>query len=360
MKRLFRRIAGLSALFGLMLVGALAAACGDNATPTTTQGEPSGTSTPGGNSTATSTPQNLSGQVQIDGSSTVYPVTEAVAEEFMKINRNVQVTVGISGTGGGFKRFCGGETDISDASRPITDSEIEECANNGVEYVEIPVAYDGLSVMVNPQNDWVTSMTVEELKMIWEPGSTINNWNQVRPEWPNEEIVLVGAGTDSGTFDYFTEVIVDEAKASRADYIASEDDNVLVQAIADSQYALGYFGYAYYVENPGKLKLVAIDEGEGLGPILPSEETISNGSYSPLSRPLFVYVKTTAAQRPEVREFVTYYLSDQGIELAEEVGYIALPDSVYNGVRKRFNEGKTGTVYVESSEGKTLEELFAE
>jgi phosphate transport system substrate-binding protein len=354
MKGFSKRVLGLGALLVFMLTAALAAACGDSTTLTTTQGTPGTTATPA------ATSQNLSGEIAVDGSSTVYPITEAVAEEFMSANRNVQVTVGISGTGGGFKRFCAGEIDISDASRPISKAEIDECAKNGIQFIEIPVAYDGLSVVVNPQNDWVTSMTTAELKAIWEPGSTINNWNQVRPEWPNEKIVLVGAGTDSGTFDYFTEVINGKAKASRADYIASEDDNVLVQAIADSKYALGYFGYSYYIENSEKLKLVSIDEGKGRGPVEPSVQTINDGSYSPLSRPLFIYLEATAAQSLEVKAFVNYYLSDTGIEPAEEVGYVALPDAVYNGVRNRFEQSKTGTVYVEGSAGKTLEELFAE
>lgn len=297
--------------------------------------------------------------VRIDGSSTVFPITEAVAEEFMKLHRNVQVTVGISGTGGGFKRFCAGETDISDASRPISASEIAECAKNGIQFVELPVAYDGLSVVVNPENNWAGSMTMAELKRIWEPSSAINKWNQVRPEWPNEEIVLVGAGTDSGTFDYFTEAVVGRAKASRPDYIASEDDNVLVQAIADSRYALGYFGYSYYVENKDKLKLAAIDDGKGGGPVLPSGGTITDGSY-PLSRPLLIYVAASAEQTTGIKELVEYYLSDEGIALAEEVGYIALPQEVYQAVRNRFEQGKAGTVYVESASGKTLEELYVE
>ncbi len=268
----------------------------------------------------------LSGTVKLDGSSTVFPISEAVGEEFQKLNPNVRVTVGISGTGGGFKKFCAGETDISDASRPIKDSERELCAKNGITYEEFKVAYDGLSVMVNPQNTWVDYFTVAELKKIWEPNSTVKTWKDVRPNWPNEKIILAGADTDSGTFDYFTEVIVGKEKSSRSDYTASADDNVLVQAISGEKNALGYFGYAYYVENPGKLKLVAIDAGNGS--VLPSEKTILDGSYKPLSRPLFIYVTKESLNRPEVREFAKYYLTT-GKDLVSQAGYVRMPDSVY-------------------------------
>lgn len=268
----------------------------------------------------------LSGSVKIDGSSTVFPISEAVGEEFQKLYPNIRVTVGISGTGGGFKKFCSGETDISDASRPIQDPERSLCANNSITYEEFKVAFDGLSVMVNPQNTWVDSMTVAELKKIWEPGSTVKTWKDVRPNWPGEKIILVGADTDSGTFDYFTEAIVGKEKSSRSDYTASADDNVLVQAIAGEKYAIGYFGYAYYVENKDRLKLVAIDSGKG--PILPSEQTINDGTYKPLSRPLFIYVNKESLNRPEVKEFVKYYLTT-GKELLPQVGYVKMPDSVY-------------------------------
>lgn len=268
----------------------------------------------------------LSGTVKLDGSSTVFPISEAVGEEFQKLYPNVRVTVGISGTGGGFKKFCAGETDISDASRAIKDSEKELCAKNGITYEEFKVAFDGLSVMVNPQNTWADYLTVAELKKIWEPNNTVKTWKDVRPNFPNEKIILVGADTDSGTFDYFTEAIVGKEKSSRSDYTASADDNVLVQAIAGEKYALGYFGYAYYVENPGKLKLVAIDAGKG--PVLPSEQTINDGTYKPLSRPLFIYVKKESMKRPEVKEFAKYYLT-AGKELVRQVGYVKMPDSVY-------------------------------
>ena len=264
----------------------------------------------------------LTGTVRIDGSSTVFPVTEAVAEEFQIENRAVRVTVGISGTGGGFKKFCSGETDISDASRPIKDSEREMCAANGIEPIEVTVAFDGLAVMVNPQNDFASCMTVDELKRIWEPGSAISRWSQVRDGWPDKKIKLYGPGTDSGTFDYFTEAIVGEEDASRPDFTASEDDNVLVQGVAGDQFALGYFGYAYYAENTDKLKLVAIDDGHGC--VAPSPETVQGGAYTPLSRPLFIYLNRTALDRPEVKAFVRYYLTNAP-ELVPQVGYVPAP-----------------------------------
>ena len=270
---------------------------------------------------------SLSGTIEIDGSSTVYPITEAVAEEFRKIYPQMRINVGISGTGGGFKRFVVGETQISDASRPIKDSEKEQAAKNNIEWVEMRVAYDGLSVMVNPQNTWVTSMTTAELKKLWEPSSAIKRWNQIRSDWPDRPINLYGPGTDSGTFDYFTEAIVGKEDASRPDYTASEDDNVLVQGIAGDPNALGYFGYAYYAENKDKLKLVAIDSGSG--PMLPSEQTILDGTYKPLSRPIFIYINTAALARPEVKEFVRFYMTE-GPKLVSEVGYVPMPANVYS------------------------------
>lgn len=270
-------------------------------------------------------PDGLSGTVKADGSSTVFPISEAVGEEYQKLHQKVRVTIGISGTGGGFKKFCTGETDINDASRPIKDSEIEICKSNDIEWMEMKVAFDGLSVLVNPGNTWVDSLTVAELKSIWEPGSKVKTWKDVRTDWPGEGIYLVGPDTDSGTFDYFTEVIVGEEKASRADYTASADDNVLVQAIAGEKYSLGYFGYAYYIENKDKMKLVAIDGGNG--PVLPSGQTINNGTY-PLSRPLFIYVNKESLNRPELKEFVRYYLTE-GKEFVPQVGYVKMPDSVY-------------------------------
>lgn len=268
----------------------------------------------------------LGGDIEVDGSSTVFPITEAVAEEFRKSNPGVQVNVGVSGTGGGFKRFTDGETEISDASRPIKKSEAEAAAANGIEYLELEVAIDGLSVMVSPQNDFVECLTVEQLKTIWEPGSSVKTWNDVDPTWPDSRLNLYGPGTDSGTFDYFTEVIMGEAQVSRPDYTASEDDNVLVQGIGGDRNALGYFGYAYYIENPGKLKLVAVDGGEGC--VEPTDETIENGTYQPLSRPLFIYVNKASLDRPEVKAFVEFYMENVA-ELATEVGYIRLSEQKY-------------------------------
>ena len=269
---------------------------------------------------------NLSGTIEIDGSSTVFPVSEAVAEEFHKLHPRVNVNVGISGTGGGFKRFTVGETDISDASRPIKATEAAAATNNGIDYIELLVGTDGLSVVVNPQNDFAQCLTVEELKRVWEPGSTINNWSQVRSGFPDRPLRLYGADTDSGTFDYFTEEIVGEAQASRSDYTASADDNVLVQGIGGDRNALGYFGYAYYAENQDKVKLVAVDAGDGC--VTPTASTIESGQYKPLSRPLFIYVSKESLDKPEVKAFVEFYMIS-GRSLVREVGYVSLADSAY-------------------------------
>jgi phosphate transport system substrate-binding protein len=269
----------------------------------------------------------LKGDVKIDGSSTVFPISEAVAEEFMKIHKDVRVTVGVSGTGGGFKKFCLGETDISDASRQVKDLERDACAEKDIQFIELAVAFDGLSVMVNPDNDFVDHLTVEELNKIWEPESEINNWKDVRPGFPDLEIKLYGPGTDSGTFDYFTDEINGGEGASRPDYTASEDDNVLVKGIAGDKGSLGYFGYAYYIENTDKLKLVAIDGGDG--PVLPTPETINNGAYAPLSRPIFIYTSISSLiNKPQVLEFVKFYLTE-GPTLVPEVGYIEMPAEDY-------------------------------
>mgnify|MGYP003388187925 CR=1 FL=1 len=273
--------------------------------------------------------QKLTGTVEIDGSSTVYPISEAVAEEFNKIHPKVRVNVGVSGTGGGFKRFTIGEIDISDASRPMKDpKETNVAAENGINYVELRLGTDGLSVVVSPDNDFVDCLTTDELKTIWEPESTINNWSQVRPEFPDQKMRLYGPDTDSGTFDYFTEEIMGEAQLSRPDYTASADDNVLVQGIAGDKGSLGYFGYAYYQENIGKLKLVAVDNG--LGCVKPSLTTIPSGEYSPLSRPLFIYVNTDSYKnKPAVNELVNFYMI-YGPELTNEVGYVSSDSSVYS------------------------------
>ena len=277
----------------------------------------------------------LSGTIEIDGSSTVFPVSEAVAEEFGKLHPDVRVNVGVSGTGGGFKRFTVGETDISDASRPIKDAEAQAAADNGIEYYPLRVAMDGLSVMVSPDNDFVECLTTDQLKMIWEPGSTVTKWSDVDPSWPSSDIALYGPDTDSGTFDYFTEEIMGEAQLSRPDYTASADDNVLVQGIAGGKYSLGYFGFAYYQENQDKLNLVAVDSGNGC--VLPTSESIENGTYSPLSRPLFIYVSKQSMERPEVKAFVEFYL-DNAADLAQEVGYIKLGDDEYASNREAIKQ----------------------
>ena len=280
----------------------------------------------GGGGESGSEDGSLSGPIEIDGSSTVYPISEAVAEEFQRENQATRVAVGVSGTGGGFKRFCAGETDISNASRPIKESEAEECGRNDVRFTEVRVAWDGLSVVTNPSNDFVACLTTDELKRIWEPGSTIDNWSQVRSGFPAKALKLYGPGTDSGTFDYFTEAIVGEEDASRPDYTASEDDNVLVQGVEGDPGALGYFGFAYYEENADRLKLLGVDGGTGC--IQPSVETIENQTYAPLSRPLFIYVSDVGLAKPQVEAFVEYHL-EEGAELVRSVGYIALQPEQY-------------------------------
>ncbi len=288
----------------------------------------------------------LSGDIAIDGSSTVFPITEAVAEEFGDLTGgNVRTVVGISGTGGGFKKFCTNETAISDASRPIKQKEVDLCIAAGIEYIEIPVAIDGLSVLVNPENDFVDCLTAEQLNQIWSPESegVVMTWNQVDPSWPAEEIKLYAPGVDSGTFDYFTEAINGDGGVSRGDFVASEDDNVLVQGISGDTYSLGYFGYAYYVENQDKLKAVSIDGGAGC--VAPTDEAINNGFYAPLSRPLFIYVRSDAAAAEHVSEFVRYYLSEDGQQLAASVGYIPFPSRVYDLGLAKFEARTTGTVF---------------
>ncbi|HLG02649.1 MAG TPA: PstS family phosphate ABC transporter substrate-binding protein [Bacteroidia bacterium] len=284
---------------------------------------------------------SLAGEVRIDGSSTVYPITEAVAEDFGNENKGVVIAVAESGTGGGFKKFGRGEIDINDASRPIKSTEDSLCKTNNISYIELLVAFDGLAVVVNPQNDWCKDITVAELKMLWEPAAQgkITKWSQVRNGWPDQEIHLFGAGSQSGTFDYFTEAIVGISKASRGDYTASEDDNVLVQGIAGDKYALGFFGLAYFASNKDKLKLVAVNSGNG--PVLPSVETVKNKSYTPLGRPLFIYVSSSAVKRPEVVAFTEYYL-DQAAKLSEEVGYVPLSEDETKTEKEKFQAFVSG------------------
>lgn len=309
---------------------------------------------------AFSTQRNL---ITIDGSSTIYPITEAVAEEFRKVNPEIRVIVGVSGTGGGFKKFSRKEIDINNASRVIRPSEVEFCKKQGVEYIELPVAYDGLAVVVNPQNHWVKTMTVEELKTLWRPEAEgkVLYWSEIRPEWPKKRINLYGPGVDSGTYDYFTEAIVGKRGASRTDFVASEDDNILVQGVATDPFGLGYFGLAYYEANKDILKPVAIDDGKddtGKGGILPTFKTVAEGTYQPLSRPLFIYVRKDAAKRPEVRRFVEFYLRNAK-ELVKEVGYIPLSDKAYKLALRRFKRGITGSVFgAEGLEGMPVEKIL--
>jgi len=302
--------------------------------------------------------------IQLDGSSTVFPISEAVAEEFQKANPTIRVTVEISGTGGGFQKFCRGETDISDASRPIRPTEIANCQKAGIEYIELPIAYDGLAVVVNPKNSWATSVTVAELKTLWSPEAQgkVLRWNQVRPSWPDREIRLFGAGVDSGTYDYFTDAVVGKEGASRGDFTSSEDDNVLVQGVSSDDLALGFIPYAYVESNQGKLKLVPVDDGKadnGDGPLTPSAETVQNGTYQPLSRPLFIYVARKAADRPEVQRFVASYFDASA--LIREVGYVELTPQIYDLAKRHFAERKVGTAFGAggSQVGLTLEQLLA-
>ncbi len=297
--------------------------------------------------------------VKIDGSSTVYPVTEAVAEDFQKAKKNaVKVTVGISGTGGGFKKFCRGEIDISDASRPILKAEMEICKQAGIQYYELPVAFDAITVVVNPKS-FLKDISVAQMKAMWEPAAQgkVTKWNQIDPSWPDAPIKLFGPGADSGTFDYFTEAVVGKAKSSRGDYTASEDDNVLVQGISRDVNAIGYFGYAYYAENTSKLKALPVLEKEGKAAVMPSEKTVLDGSYQPLSRPIFIYVNAKSLEKPEVKEFVEYYMKE-GAKLAKEVKYVPLPAKAYTVNLEHLSKKKIGTVFGGNAEvGITIEEL---
>lgn len=303
--------------------------------------------------------------ISIDGSSTVFPITEAVAEEFQTLKKNkVRVTVGISGTGGGFKKFCRGETDVQDASRPIQASELETCTKAGIKFIELPIAYDATVVIVNPKNDWMKDVTVADLKKMWEPEAQgkITTWDQVNPKWPKEKIKLYGAGSDSGTFDYFTEAIVGKAKSSRGDYTASEDDNTLVTGVSNDRYALGYIPLAYFEENKTKLKALGLIGGDKAPKkdtaVLPSKETVENGTYFPLSRPVFIYVNEKALARPEVAEFAKFYI-EKASKLVPEVKYVALPKKAYDIGLEHLSKKKLGTVFGGHSEvGIRIEELM--
>jgi phosphate transport system substrate-binding protein len=299
--------------------------------------------------------------VKIDGSSTVFPITEAVADQFQALKKDaVKVTIGITGTGGGFKKFCRGETDISDASRPISKKEMDECAKNDIKYIELPVALDALTVVVNPKNKFLTAITVEELKKMWEPAAqgTVMKWNQVNPAWPDTPMKLFGPGVEDGTFDYFTDAINGKTKASRMDYISSEDDNVVVQGVTRDVNSLGYFGYAYFVDNSKKLRAVGIIEKAGKPAVLPSLKSVLNGSYQPLSRPLFIYVNLKSAEKPEVKEFVEHYLKNAD-KLVKVAKYIPLTAKDYKHVLVNFGKMKTGTAFGGVPEiGVTVEALL--
>lgn len=303
--------------------------------------------------------------ITIDGSSTVFPISEAVAEEFGKAHPGGRTpTVGISGTGGGFQKFCRGESDISNASRPIRPAEIEACKTAGIEYIELPIAYDGIAIVVNPKNTWADQITVAELRTLWAPEAQgkVTRWSQIRAAWPNRDIHLFGAGVDSGTYDYFTEATVGKEGASRGDFTSSEDDNVIVQGVGSDELALGFLPLAYVEQNRARLKLVPVDDGKpdnGAGPITPSAETVRNGSYQPLSRPLFIYVARTAAERPEVQQFVDMFFSRP--ELTREVGYIELTPEIYDLARRHFADRRVGTAFGAggSQVGLTLEALLS-
>jgi phosphate transport system substrate-binding protein len=298
--------------------------------------------------------------IKVDGSSTVFPITEAVAEEFQKAQKGTKVTVGVSGTGGGFKKFCRGETDISDASRPISKKEMDICKEAGIKYVELPVAFDALTVVVHPQNNWLDSAKVEDLKKMWEPEAQgkVMKWSDVNPKWPDHKIGLFGPGADSGTFDYFTDAINGKEKASRGDFTASEDDNVLVQGVSRDKYAIGYFGLAYYEENKDKLKAVKIINKGATKGVEPSLETVMAGTYQPLARPIFIYVAEKSMAKPEVKEFVSFYLKNAP-KLTKEVGYIPLSNAHYELATKNFNSKKLGTGFGGKNEvGIRVEELL--
>jgi phosphate transport system substrate-binding protein len=332
------------------------AACGDNTssvnTPTTTT-KPDANSSP-----AATTAGNLSGNITIDGSSTVAPISKAVAEEFAKANPGVKVPVGTSGTGGGFKKFCAGDTDISDASRPIKAKEAEECAKNKIEFVELPIAVDGLSVVVNKENTWAKCLTTAELKKIWEPSAEgkVTKWNQIRPDFPDQAIALFGPGADSGTFDYFTEAINGKAKVIRKDFQPSEDDNIIVQGVIGSKGSMGFFGVAYFEENAAKINAVEVDGGKGC--VAPTIENIKVGKYAPLSRPLFIYISKKALERPEVKAFADFYLAQEE-KLIKEVGYVPLPADAAPKVAERLKSLKVGSTFIDAPTGVSISDLLA-
>lgn len=335
------------------------ASCSDTKPTTTapTASSPAATQTTAAKTPAPVVASNLSGNITIDGSSTVAPISKAVAEDFAKANPKVKVPVGTSGTGGGFKKFCAGDTDISNASRPIKSKEAEDCKKAGVEFIELPIAVDGLSVVVNKQNTFAKCLTVPELKKMWEPDAEgkITTWDQVRPDFPKEQIALFGAGADSGTFDYFTEAINGKAKVIRKDYQPSEDDNITVKGIQGNKSAIGFFGVAYFEENAKTLTAVEVDGGKGC--VAPTAENINSGKYTPLSRPLFIYVNKKSFARPEVKAFVEYYFKD--IKVVKEVGYVPLPSDALPKVMERLSLAKTGSTFMDAPAGVPVAELLA-
>ena len=311
-------------------------------------------------SIAASAPQSggqlaaLKGEIRVDGSSTLYPITEAVAEDFSKAAKGVRTTVGISGTGGGFKRFCKGETDISDASRPISKTEVETCKSANIDFVELPVAYDGLCIVISKQNTWATKLTLEQIKKIYNANGTAKTWKDLDSAWPDRPIKVYSPGTDSGTFDYFKEVTVGKDGKVRSDMSVSEDDNVLVNGVAGDQDAIGYFGFAYYCENKDKLTAVAVDSGKGA--VLPADATILDGSYAPFSRPLFIYVNRKSADRPEVAAFVDFYMQNAA-KMSKEVGYTALPESICVTASTNWKARRGGTQFLDANGAKVTGSL---
>lgn len=345
----------LAGLLSTFTLGVVLTGCGGSSSEdtSTTSVAPPDNAAP---TTAAAPDTNLKGQIKVDGSSTVGPITMAVAEQFNGSAPNVKVAVGISGTGGGFKKFGAGQLDISDASRPIKDKEAAAAKAKGIDFIELPVAYDGIAVVVNPKNTWAKSLKVDELKKIWAQDSKINNWSQVRAGFPNKPLKLYGPGTASGTYDYFNEEILGKEKKSRSDYQASEDDNTLVQGVSKDEGALGYFGFAYFEENADKLKLVGVDDGKGA--VEPSQDTILTGKYKPLSRPLFIYIARKAADRAEVKAFVDYYLANAK-DLVKQVGYVPLPDGIYTAAQSRWNAKTAGTLFADkATHGKPLEQVY--
>ena len=347
----------------LLLVACVGLAAGACSKKKDEGGNANGTSQGGNTAAGKASVVSGGGIIKIDGSSTVFPITQAVAEEFQRKHK-VKITIGVSGTGGGFKKFCRGEIVISGASRPIKASERKLCKDKGIDFIELPVSYDGIAVVVHKDATWVDKLTVAELRTMWAPEAQdkVKKWSQIRTGWPDKRLTLYGPGVDSGTYDYFTKAVVGKEHASRGDFTSSEDDNVLVKGVSSDKSALAFFGFAYYAENKDKLKLVPIEDGKdhnGKGPIAPSLVTVANGTYQPLSRPIFIYVSVKAATKPSVSAFVDFYLSPAGRKLVKEVGYIPLPDKAYSMVEKRFAKKTPGSLFEGGSKvGATIEAML--